>query len=184
MRPEAVGSTRWFGKCRLLMPVLCKRQNPEQDHVRLKCSAGMNSFGQDEQDRQDAEEETGSGPSCESCPSCPKSPDDMSWTKSELTPNSELSAGGDEMREPPEFAPHRWGKFLTPPQVGDAPHPSQIRKSAIGPAGFGSRQDIGQQVEDLLLLQHIEHSGGHVRNLGTRALDDGGQRHGLQGVDP
>jgi hypothetical protein len=68
------------------MPVLCKRHKPEQDQVRLKCSAGMNSFGQDEQDRQDAEKETGSGPSCESCP---KSPDDMSWTKSELTPNDE-----------------------------------------------------------------------------------------------
>jgi hypothetical protein len=94
MRPEAVGSTRWFGKCRLLMPVLCKRQNPEQDHARLKCSAGMNSFGQDEQDRQDAEEETGSGPSCESCPSCPKSPDDMSWTKSELTPNDRSDRRG------------------------------------------------------------------------------------------
>jgi hypothetical protein len=63
----------------------------------MKCSAGMNSFGQDEQDRQDAEEETGSGPSCESCPSCPKSPDDMSCTKRRMSPNDER---GPEPRGP------------------------------------------------------------------------------------
>ena len=84
---EAVGSTQRFGKSHFLMPVLCKRQNPDQDHERLKSPAGKKSFGQDEQDRQDAEEETGSGPSCESCPSCPKSPDGMSCTKRRISPN-------------------------------------------------------------------------------------------------
>jgi hypothetical protein len=110
-RPEAVGSTRWFGRRRLLMPVLCKRQNPEQDHVRQKCSAGMNSFGQDEQDRQDAEEETGSGPSCESCTSCPKSPDGMSCTKRRMSPNDErdqppATSAGPEPRGPRQLDRH------------------------------------------------------------------------------